>query len=118
FKRALEAVDQMLTRVAEAQLLHLPQMEPVRRDLLQDALRFYQEFLRERGDSPVVRSEAASAYRRVGQIQVQLGQRDEGEEAYRQAAALLEKLLAEFPDDPGFRNRLAGIHNDLGQLYL
>src|SRR5262249_17785792 len=59
FKRALDAVDQMLTRVAEAQLAHVPQMEPVRRDLLQEALRFYQEFLRERGDSPVVRSEAA-----------------------------------------------------------
>ena len=87
FKRALEAVDQMLTRVGEAQLLHVPQMEPVRRDLLQDALRFYQEFLRERGDNPLVRSEAAKAYRRVGQIQVLLGQRDEGEEAYRQAVS-------------------------------
>src|SRR5262249_12207741 len=65
FKRALEAVAQMLTRVGEAELLHVPQMEPVRRDLFQDALRFYQEFLRERGDSPVVRSEAANAYRRV-----------------------------------------------------
>jgi len=118
FKKALEAVDQMLTRVGETQLLHVPQMEPVRRDLLQDALRFYQEFLRERGDSPLVRSEAASAYSRVGQIQVLIGQRSEGEEAYRQGVALLEKLLAESPDDPAFRNQLAGIHNDLGKLYL
>jgi eukaryotic-like serine/threonine-protein kinase len=118
FKKALEAVDQMLTRVGEAQLLHVPQMELVRRDLLQDALRFYREFLGERGDNPLVRSEAASAYRRVGQIQVLLGKRDEGEEAYRQAVALVEKLLGEFPDDAGFRKQLAGIHNDLGRLYL
>jgi serine/threonine protein kinase len=118
FKRALAAVEQMLTRVGEAELLHVPQMEPVRRDLLQDALRFYQEFLRERGDSPLVRSEAASAYRRVGQIQVLLGQRNEGEEAYRQAVTLLEELLAELPDDPVLRNRLAGVHHDLAGLYL
>lgn len=118
FMRALEAVDQMLTRVGETQLLNVPQMEPVRRELLQDALRFYQQFLREKGDSPVVRSEAASAYRRVGQIQVQLGQRNAGEGSYGQAMLLLEKLSAESPDDSAVRNLLAGVHNDLGTLYL
>jgi serine/threonine protein kinase/Flp pilus assembly protein TadD len=118
FKRALEAVDHMLTRVGEAELLHVPQMEPVRHNLLQDALRFYQEFLKDRGDSSLVRSEAASAYRRMGQIQVLLGQRNEGEEAYRQAVVLLENLLVESPDDPTVRKNLAGIHNDLGVLYI
>jgi serine/threonine protein kinase len=116
-KKALEAVDQMLTRVAEAQLLNVPQMEPVRRDLLQDALRFYQEFLRERNDSPLVRSEAASAYKRMGSILVLLGNRDEGEKAYQQALVLLEQLLAEVPGDPVLGNKLAGVHIDLGRLY-
>ena len=117
FKKALKAVDQMLTRVGEAQLLNVPQMEPVRRDLLQDALRFYQEFLRERNDSPLVRSEAASAYKRMGSILVLLGNRDEGEEAYRQAVVLLEQLLAQSPGDPVLGNKLAGVHIDLGLLY-
>jgi tetratricopeptide (TPR) repeat protein len=117
FQRALKAVDQMLTRVGEAKLLNVPQMEPVRRNLLQDALGFYQEFLRERGDSPFVRSEAASAYMRLGGIQLQLGQRNEAEETYRQAEALLEELSAESPGDPDFRHRLAVIHNNLGTLY-
>src|SRR5262249_4798809 len=39
-KDALAAVDQMLTRVAEERLLDVPQMEAVRRELLQDALKF------------------------------------------------------------------------------
>jgi hypothetical protein len=30
-------VDQMLTRVAEERLFYVPQMEPIRRDLLLDA---------------------------------------------------------------------------------
>lgn len=117
FQRALEAVDKMLTRVSEARLLHVPQMELVRRDLLQDALRFYQEFLRERGDSPAVRREAAKAYKRVGDIQVQLGHPGEGEEAYGQAVALLENLLDESPGDPSLLNELAAIHSRLGILY-
>src|SRR4030095_12241843 len=41
---ALAAVDQMLTRVSEDRLAYVPQMEPVRRELLQDALGFYQKF--------------------------------------------------------------------------
>jgi tetratricopeptide (TPR) repeat protein len=117
FRKAVTAVEQLLTRVGETDLLHVPQMEPVRRALLQDALRFYQEFLKERGDSPAVRSEAASAYTRVGRIQVALGQRDEGEESYRQALLLLEQLLAEPPVDPAARNKLAGVHEELGLLY-
>jgi serine/threonine protein kinase/Flp pilus assembly protein TadD len=117
FKKALEAVDQMLTRVGEGRLTNVPQMEPVRRDLLQDALRFYQEFLRERGDSPVVRSETANAYRRVGQIQALLGQPEEAEEAFRQAVVLLGKLLDESPDDPSHHKNLAAAHNGLGMLY-
>jgi eukaryotic-like serine/threonine-protein kinase len=113
FKRAHEAVDQMLTRVGAIQLSHVPQMELVRRDLLLDALRFYQEFLRERGDSPVVRAEAARAYRRVGMIQDWLGQWDESEKAYGQAAARLDELLAGSPGDPVFLSDLAAVHNGL-----
>jgi tetratricopeptide (TPR) repeat protein len=116
-QRALEAVDQMLTRVGEVQLLNVPQMEPVRRKLLDDALRFYQQFLKEQGDSPVIRSKAASAYHRTGMIQFELGQRKEAEQSYRQAITLAENLLAEKPDDPAILNTLAAINQRLGFLY-
>jgi serine/threonine protein kinase len=116
FQRALEAVDTM-TRVGEVELSHVPHMEPVRRDLLQDALRFYQEFLREKGNNPVVRSEAARAYRRVGKIEILLGQPDKGEAAYGQALSLLQELVAESRRDPSFVNELAGVHMDWGLLY-
>jgi tetratricopeptide (TPR) repeat protein len=116
-KGALGAVDQMLTRVAEVKLLNVPQMEPVRRELLQDALGFYQAFLRDNGDSPVIRSEVAIAYRRMGRIQSLLGQRKEADESYRRAVALGEGLLAESPDDPAILDKLAGIHQELGVFY-
>ena len=44
-REAMKAVDQMLTRVGDERLASVPQMEPVRRQLLQDAVDFYQRFL-------------------------------------------------------------------------
>jgi serine/threonine protein kinase len=117
FKRSLDAVEKMLTRVGEDRLTNVPQMEPIRRDLLIDALQFYQEFLRERNDDPMVRTEAARAYRRVGQIQVLLGHRDEGEKAYAQAMALFKELLDDSPGDLSLRDELGDIHFALGLLY-
>src|SRR5207248_9121256 len=40
--KACEAVDLLLTRVAEERLFNKPQMESLRRVLLEDAARFYQ----------------------------------------------------------------------------
>jgi serine/threonine protein kinase len=116
-KRALGAVDQMLTRVGDVTLVNVPQMEPVRRELLQDALGFYQAFLNQEGDNPVIRSEVAVAYRRVGKIQHVLGQPKEAEEAFRQAVALGEELLTESPDDPATLDKLADTHKELGVFY-
>ena len=89
---ALAAVEQMLTRVAEDKLVYVPQMEPIRRDLLLDALKFYQKFLKKQGDDPQLRREFALAQRRVGRIHVQLGQYQDAERAYRDAIAMFDKL--------------------------
>jgi eukaryotic-like serine/threonine-protein kinase len=102
-KDALAAVEQMLTRVAEDRLVHVPGMEPIRRDLLQDALSFYQKFLKEKSDDPVIRREVAWAYRRMGSIHHHLGQYAEAENAYRQAIAMLEKLGIAAAVEPGLR---------------
>ncbi len=116
FQKARDAVDQMLTRVAEEKLRDVPQMEPVRRELLEEALAFYQGFLQERSSDPAVRQETARAYRRVGDIYRRLAEMDQAEEAFRQAIALYEQLAAEYPDAPEYRRDLAGSHARLGGL--
>jgi serine/threonine protein kinase len=117
-KSALGAVDQMLTRIGDVTLVNVPQMETVRRELLQDALRFYQKFLSQEANNAVIRSELAIAYRRMGTIQSLLGQRKEAEESFRQALTLGEQLLAESPDDPATVDKLADTHKDLGAFYF
>jgi serine/threonine protein kinase len=116
FRRAFRAVDEMLAQVAEEPPAGEPRTAEGRRELLERALRFYQECLREGGDDPAVRKEAALASGRMGDFLRLLGRYDEAAEAYRQGIRRLDALVAEFPDDPACREALANCHNFLGEL--
>jgi serine/threonine protein kinase/tetratricopeptide (TPR) repeat protein len=106
YRWAREAVDQMLSEVGQERLRDVPSMEPVRRELLEKALAFYQKFLQEQGTDPAVRQETGRAYLRVGDIQLLLGQKGEAREAHRQAVALFAQLANDFPGNPEYRQDL------------
>src|SRR6185312_1238436 len=72
-EQARAAVDQFLTRVTDDALLKAPGLQSLRRDLLRSALRFYDEFLKQRGDDPGLRSALADVHLRVGRILSDLG---------------------------------------------
>jgi tetratricopeptide (TPR) repeat protein len=116
FEKVREAVDRMLTRVGQEQLAHAPQLEQVRREILEDALRFYQWFLEQRGSDPAVRQEAGRALRRVGDIHALLGQADQAEQDYGVALGLQEQLAAEFPHEARYRLEVARTRQQAGQL--
>src|SRR5262249_33805269 len=102
FEAALRAVDQMLTEVGHKRLAHLPRLAEVRRRLLQDALTFYQQFVKEDSTNPAVRREAAQAAVRLGRIHELLGQHADAEQVFLQARALQEELRAASPDMPDY----------------
>jgi len=118
FRRALHAVNVMLTRVAQQELANVPGMHDVRRELLEEALALYREFLNQRRGDPRVRLETLKAYDRVGEITLLLGRRDESERAYRR---LLE-LAAEFRRDGGsadeYRIQSAVAWHNLGMIHF
>ncbi len=109
--KALDAVSKMLTWVGDEGLAAVPQIQPVRKGLLEEALRLHQGFLAENEKDPVVRFETARAYSRVGQIQQVMGQRLEARESYRQSIVLLEKLGAGYPESPQYRDELATVQS-------
>jgi tetratricopeptide (TPR) repeat protein len=115
--KAREAVDAMLTNVGEKQLAKVPQMESVRRILLEKALQFYQGFLRENSADPAVMRETAWAYDRVADIHEKLGRHDQAEQALQGALALQVQLTERFPDEPAHRREQAVIFENLGNLY-
>jgi tetratricopeptide (TPR) repeat protein len=117
FRRALDAVDEMLTEVGQNRLKDIPEMDPVRESLLQKALTFYEGFLGERSDDPVVRQETANAYARVASINESLGRYSEAEKAFGQAIDLIERLLQRFPDRDDYNKGLAEFLHGQGKLF-
>jgi tetratricopeptide (TPR) repeat protein len=117
FRDARRAVEQMLTEVGQERLKGIPEMDPVRRALLEKAAAFYDKFLRERGDDPAVREEAALAYGRVGLINEQLGRLDKAQEAYQKELDLLAYLQEQAPHEPRYRELRAQTYVGLGALH-
>jgi tetratricopeptide (TPR) repeat protein len=115
FAKARKAVDDSFTTVSESHLLKVPGMQPLRRDLLQSALTFYQDFLKERGDDPALRGELAAAYLRVGKIRSELGEGGEARRAYEQACELYEALTKAAPESIEWRHGLAQCYYRLGR---
>jgi eukaryotic-like serine/threonine-protein kinase len=112
-RQARRAVDQFFTRVSEERLLNQPGLHPLRKELLQDAQRFYEGFLAERAGDPSLRAELAAARSRLARITAEIGSPAEAADQYQQAIALWDDLLGSHPDNPEYRADLA--HTLLGQ---
>jgi serine/threonine-protein kinase len=98
FREAREAVDQMLSRVGEKRLADIPQMTAVRRELLEEALAFYERFVQEESDDPTARQDLGKAHLRIGVLQNDLGRQDKAREAFQNGQAVFEQLTTDFPD--------------------
>jgi serine/threonine-protein kinase len=115
FAKARSAVDDYFTRVSESRLLLVSGLQPLRRELLESALAFYQDFLKKRGDDPELRTELAAALTRVGKIQAELGARSEARQAVERAVSLLEEECRTNPERaPALREPLADALYQLG----
>ena len=116
FQLAREAVDQMLTRVAQEKLANIPHMKRLQRELLRDALRFYQNFLYHRKEDPLVQHDIARAYSRVGDIHRMLGEFEASRKAYEASITISRRLVQQFPDSGIYRRELAGTLNNFANL--
>lgn len=77
YGRAIAAVDRLLTRVGAVDLRLVPQMEPVRRAVLEDAVVVLQEFVAEEEHEATARQEVAEAHQRLGTLLANLGRNQE-----------------------------------------
>ena len=114
FRKALEAVDRMLTQVGDESLRDVPQMEFVRQKLLRDAADFYRSFLVDRPRDPKLRFEAARSLGRLGDIYQDLSDTQQRDAAYRESLKMLEELHHETPDNLQFRIQLTEALQRLG----
>jgi serine/threonine protein kinase/tetratricopeptide (TPR) repeat protein len=117
-RQARRAVDQFFTRVSEERLLNQPGLHPLRKTLLQDAQRFYEEFLDQRGGDPALRAELAAARARAAKITGEIGSPARAVPQFEQAVALWESLAAAQPGNSDYPQELAHTLNDLGVMLM
>ncbi len=108
---SLEAVGKFLAWLGDEGLATIPQVEPVRRGLLEDAVKLQKELLRKGGSDPLIRLKTAQLYAQAGQVYQRVGERAPAREAYRQALDLLEKLLEEDPGSALYRQELEAVRS-------
>jgi serine/threonine protein kinase len=106
FLKALEAVDSMLTSVGDSRLEDVPRAAEVRRELLEQALAFYQGFLADRPEDPRLAREVVLAELRCARVFSLLGRFAQAEQAFATARADLASGRAAF--EPVERALLGG----------
>jgi serine/threonine-protein kinase len=118
FQQARAAVDESLTRISENTLLNVPGLRPLRKELIEAALRYYEGFVRQRSDDPELRQELAAAYARVGRITADLGSKEDGLRSYRQSIQIQTELerRAKEPERPRALAELARSQQAVGRL--
>jgi serine/threonine-protein kinase len=117
YRRAHDAVDQSYTIISENQLLNRPGLQPLRRELLQTARNYYEQFVAERGHDPAARTDLALAYFRLGLLTKDLGSPNEAIQLLLQARDLFAHLVGARGEYPDYKNGLGRCHDQLGNLY-
>jgi tetratricopeptide (TPR) repeat protein/tRNA A-37 threonylcarbamoyl transferase component Bud32 len=115
-RKALVVVDDLFTRVSEDDLLNEPGMQPLRRDLLEKALKHYEYFLSESGSDDQLADEVAAAHYRVGMIQQVIGDLDAAKRELELARRQQATLWKQRPDQDRRLKALSDSLNALGVI--
>jgi serine/threonine protein kinase/Tfp pilus assembly protein PilF len=91
-------------------------LTPEGEELLQDAIKFYEQFAEANEGEQSLQHEVAKAYSRVGKIRGQLRDFDGAKESFSHALRIAKQLVSEFPDVAEYRECLVDIHIDRGLM--
>ena len=101
--RSIDAIDQMLVRIGSERLNGIPQMTPVRRDILEDAKKRIEAMLAEDPTSTRLRYQLAKTQLLLGYVYVELEQWAKARPTDREAVSAVESLLAEDPENREYK---------------
>ena len=112
FREAQEVVDRFGSRLAE-RLKDVPGADGVRREVLEETLRYYENFVEEAGSDPALRTELALTHSKIGTLAEQIGSVESAITAQTNALRLFEQLIAEQPDSVDLRRHAGICQNNL-----
>jgi serine/threonine-protein kinase len=114
---AREAADNYATRVSENLRLRQEDLRPLRKELLETVVPFYEKLVEGHSDDPEVQAERGKAYFRLGMLTAEIDDKAKAAALFEQAVAIFDQLARGHPDDPAYQKELARACNDLGNMY-
>jgi serine/threonine protein kinase/Tfp pilus assembly protein PilF len=117
-QQAMEALRATTDAVVQQLIGAEPRVSEVERQFLENTLQRWQTFAAERGESALARAVRAQGTDNVARLRAMLGLREQAVEGYREAIALREKLVVDFPTVLLHRRNLAHTLNNLGLVLL
>ncbi|MEO6596091.1 MAG: serine/threonine-protein kinase [Planctomycetota bacterium] len=115
---AEEAAYSLLTRANDKLLRDVAATAPVRKMLVQDALGFYDKFLRDRPAEPALREGRTRTLQTLSRVQWLVGQYEAAATTAREAIAEAQTLLASKPDHCTYRGLLGNAQGALGRALV
>ncbi len=115
FREARSAVNDYFTLVSENKLLDVPGLQPLRKELLESARRYYEQFLKEHADDPSLHADVALTWYRVGRIQAEIDRNADAVVAFNKARTIQEEIHKQSPSAEETAE-LADTDNALGDL--
>ncbi len=115
YQQARQVVDRFGAGVAN-QLSALPGAEPLRRELLNETLGYYRQFIAYAADDPTLAAEMAATNVKAAAIAESLGDRSNALDHARKALELFDRLAHEAPADEPLAIDQAKACNSLGVL--
>jgi tetratricopeptide (TPR) repeat protein len=113
YQQARAAVDKYFLTVSASPALLKPGLLPLRKQLLGEARRYYEDFLRQHAEDDSLVPELAKAARYIGLIAGSLGQWQEAAAAHRRAADLWQRVSQADPAAAKPQTNLAIAYSEL-----
>jgi tetratricopeptide (TPR) repeat protein len=118
FQQARGVVDDVLTQLGDEKTKDVPGFQPVRKELVEVALKYYRGFIEQRGNDPSVRAELGRTYFRIGRITSDMGADAQALKAYDEAVKIQQHLLEVNPDHPDYLSDLGRTYYSIGENYM
>jgi serine/threonine-protein kinase len=117
FRKARQAVDTYFTLVSQSQLLRLKGSQPLRKKLLEAALAYYRDFIKQYGDGPSLQDDLAKASFKVARITAEIGDPNDSLKAYLFARDIYARLSRAEPANLRYRSNLATCYDSAGVTF-
>ena len=113
---ARRAVDRYFISVSEQRLLNEPGMQPLRKELLETAARYYAKFLKVHAGNPTYQGELGTATLRLALITADIDSKPKAIKLLEEAAELFQTLPTN-EANLDYKSELAACYHHLGRVY-